>query len=149
MNQWKWRVATQAPPPPWTSPPGESPPSVGMSLRSSPVHGAPQGISLYRGECRIQSARARGGFSPGTPARALTHWAGGLVAGQLLRADSFCRCSSGDSTARLWRLTDTGSHDLPIVLPHEPVGRASQECNRDVTTVHWNVSEPHPLLGSQ
>ena len=58
-----------------------------------------------------------------------------------------CRCSSGDSTARLWKLTDSGSHDLPIVLPHEPVGRASQECNRDVTTVHWNVSEPRPPAG--
>ena len=47
---------------------------------------------------------------------------------------------SGDSTARIWRLGDGQSHDSPIVLPHEPVGSTSQECNRDVTTVHWNVS---------
>ena len=46
---------------------------------------------------------------------------------------------SGDSTARLWQLRDSGSCDSPLVLPHEPVGPASQECNRDVTTVHWNV----------
>ena len=48
--------------------------------------------------------------------------------------------SSGDSTARLWRLREDRSHDPPIVLPHEPVGSSSQKCNRDVTTVHWNVS---------
>ncbi len=50
-------------------------------------------------------------------------------------------CSrSGDSTARLWHLNEDGSHEPPMVLPHEPVGGVTQECNRDVTTVHWNVS---------
>ena len=47
---------------------------------------------------------------------------------------------SGDSTARLWRLEEGGAGHTPsIVLPHQPVDSASQECNRDVTTVHWNV----------
>ena len=50
-----------------------------------------------------------------------------------------CFCSSGDSTARLWRLREDRSHDPPVVLPHEPVGSGTQKCNRDVTTVHWNV----------
>ena len=55
---------------------------------------------------------------------------------------------SGDSTARLWRLGDGVSHDSPVVLPHEPVGSTSQECNRDVTTVHWNVSSKCYLCNS-
>eukprot|EP00731_Ephydatia_muelleri_P013537 Em0007g847a len=46
------------------------------------------------------------------------------------------------TTIRERALVQGGSHDQPIVLPHEPVGGASQEFSRDVTTVHWNNFVP-------
>lgn len=52
---------------------------------------------------------------------------------------------SGDSTARLWHIdTDcSGQQSNSIVLSHQPLtgGHATSESNnRDVTSVHWNVS---------
>ena len=53
--------------------------------------------------------------------------------------------SSGDSTARLWHIEGEGSGQQTesIVLSHQPLTGSqitSEGGNRDVTSVHWNVS---------
>ena len=62
-------------------------------------------------------------------------------------------CSSGDSTARLWTITNDGvtQEGDTVVLTHTPLQQSSSSSttsnssgggnnNRDVTTVHWSVS---------
>ena len=57
--------------------------------------------------------------------------------------------SSGDSTARLWTVTndDVTQEGDAVVLPHTPIQQSggsssssSSSGGNDVTTVHWSVS---------